>query len=134
MFSTKHNSDASHVANARTSPEPAEISNRHFIVRLKIAVTRTKQTSEAYSNRNISEGGRESGPPKRRRASRRRPTTARPIQERLGPPALTACAASPTMKFAPFRIGGLQKFASIAENALTLFQTDKRPIKYLKRD
>ena len=67
MFSTKHNSEASHVANAQTFPEPAEISNRHFIVRLKIVVTRTKQTSENDSNRNISEGGRESGPPQPRR-------------------------------------------------------------------
>ena len=106
MFSTKHNSEASHVANAQTLPEPAEISNRHFIVRLKIAVTRTKQTAETDSNRNISEGGRESGPPQTPLASRRAPTPARPIQERLAPPALTACAASPTMKFAPFRIGG----------------------------
>ena len=62
-------------------------------------------------------------------ASRRAPTPARPIQERLTPPALTACAASPTMKFAPFGIGGLQKFASIAGKALALFHTDKRSIK-----
>ena len=106
MFSTKHNSDASHVAKARTFPEPAEISNRHFIVRLKIAVTRTKQTSETDPNRNISEGVANLARLNRVAASRRAPTPARPIQERLAPPALTACVASPTMKFAPFRIGG----------------------------
>src|ERR1700722_20692927 len=86
MFSTKHNSDASHVAKARTFPEPAEISNRHFSVRLKIAVTRTKQTSETDPNRNISEGGRESGPSQPPPASRRGPTPAQPIQERVAPP------------------------------------------------
>lgn len=56
MFSTNHNSDASRLPDAQTLPKPVEISNRHFIVRLRIAVTRTKQTSETDSNRNISEG------------------------------------------------------------------------------
>src|ERR1700722_4664349 len=34
-----------------------QISNRHFIVRLKTSVTSTKHTAEYVSNRNISEGG-----------------------------------------------------------------------------
>src|SRR6202042_963720 len=39
-----------------------QISNRHFIVRLKTSVTCTKQTAEYVSSRNLWEGGLEISP------------------------------------------------------------------------